>query len=119
MRVAIVNDSPMAVEALRRSLAFQSGLKIAWTAIDGADAVAKAKADTPDLVLMDLIMPGIDGVEATRRIKAAQPEATVVAWTTLDDPAAARSFFDAGAEEFIVKHDIATLERVLRRYCAA
>jgi chemotaxis response regulator CheB len=68
----------MALEALRRSLGFKNGLKIAWTAMDGADAVAKAKADTPDLVLMDLIMPGIDGVEATRQIMANSPCAILV-----------------------------------------
>ena len=78
MRVAIVNDSPMALEALRRSLGFKTGLKIAWTAIDGADAVAKCAVDTPDLVLMDLVMPGMDGVEATRRIMAQSPCAILV-----------------------------------------
>ena len=78
MRVAIVNDSPIAVEALRRSLAFKPGLKIAWTATTGAEAVAKAQVDTPDLVLMDLIMPGMDGVEATRLIMAQSPCAILV-----------------------------------------
>jgi chemotaxis response regulator CheB len=78
MRIAIVNDSAIAIEALRRSLAFRPGLKIAWTAIDGAEAVACAKKDTPDLVLMDLIMPGIDGVEATRQIMAQSPCAILV-----------------------------------------
>jgi chemotaxis response regulator CheB len=78
MRIAIVNDSPIAVEALRRSLAFKTGLKIAWTATTGAEAVAKAQVDTPDLVLMDLIMPGMDGVEATRRIMAQSPCAILV-----------------------------------------
>ena len=78
MRIAIVNDSPMAVEALRRSLAFKTGLKIAWTAANGAEAVAKAKVDRPDLVLMDLIMPGTDGVEATRQIMANSPCAILV-----------------------------------------
>src|SRR5207342_689397 len=78
MRIGIVNDSAIAIEALRRSIAFRPGLKIAWTAINGAEAVASAKKDTPDLVLMDLIMPGIDGVEATRQIMAQSPCAILV-----------------------------------------
>jgi chemotaxis response regulator CheB len=78
MRIAIVNDSAIAIEALRRSIALRPGLKIAWTAINGAEAVACAKQDTPDLVLMDLIMPGIDGVEATRQIMAQSPCAILV-----------------------------------------
>src|SRR4249919_1349774 len=78
LRIAIVNDSPIAIEALRRSLGFKSGLQIAWTATNGLDAVSACKADTPDLVLMDLIMPGIDGVEATRLIMAQSPCAILV-----------------------------------------
>ena len=78
MRVAIINDSPLATEALRRSLAFQPGLELAWSAADGAEGIARAKQDTPDLILMDLIMPGIDGVEATRQIMANSPCAILV-----------------------------------------
>ena len=78
LRIGIVNDSAMATEALRRSLAFRPGMKIAWTAADGAEGIAHAKANTPDLILMDLIMPGIDGVEATRQIMANSPCAILV-----------------------------------------
>jgi chemotaxis response regulator CheB len=78
LRIAIVNDSVIATEALRRSLAFGPGLKLAWTAANGAQAIAQAKQDTPDLILMDLIMPGIDGVETTRQIMANSPCAILV-----------------------------------------
>ncbi len=78
MRIGIVNDSPIATEALRRSLAFKPGLDVAWTAADGAQAVLCARRDTPDLLLMDLIMPGVDGVEATRQIMAQSPCAILV-----------------------------------------
>ncbi|MCC2656916.1 MAG: cheB [Panacagrimonas sp.] len=73
MRIGIVNDLPLVVEALRRVLALHSEHRVAWVARDGAEAVAMCASDTPDLVLMDLLMPGIDGVEATRRIMQRTP----------------------------------------------
>jgi chemotaxis response regulator CheB len=73
MRIGIVNDVPLACEALKRALAQRPGFHVAWTAKNGAEAVAACAQDRPDLVLMDLIMPVMDGVEATRRIMAATP----------------------------------------------
>jgi two-component system, chemotaxis family, response regulator WspF len=78
MRIAIVNDMVIAVEAMRRVLLNARGHELAWVARDGAEAVIRCAQDTPDLVLMDLIMPEMDGVEATRRIMAETPCAIVV-----------------------------------------
>lgn len=73
MRIGIVNDLNIATEALRRVLARRRDHSVAWVAAGGEEAVACCARDTPDLVLMDLVMPGMNGVEATRRIMAASP----------------------------------------------
>ncbi|WP_313646973.1 chemotaxis response regulator protein-glutamate methylesterase [Pseudomonas sp.] len=78
MKLAIVNDMPMAVEALRRALAFEPAHEVIWVAGNGDEAVRKCAEHTPDLILMDLIMPVMDGVEATRRIMAQSPCAIVI-----------------------------------------
>jgi chemotaxis response regulator CheB len=78
MKVGIVNDLPMAVEALRRAVISRPEHQVIWVARDGAEAVAMCAKATPDLILMDLIMPRMEGVEATRRIMAATPCAILV-----------------------------------------
>lgn len=78
MKIAIVNDMPLAVEVMRRTLADDPKHEVVWTAQNGFEAVAQCARQTPDLVLMDLFMPGMGGVEATRRIMAATPCAILI-----------------------------------------
>lgn len=78
MRIGIVNDLPLAVEAMRRVLAMAPQHQVAWVAADGVQAVEMCSRDRPDLVLMDLIMPRMDGIEATRRIMAQSPCAILI-----------------------------------------
>jgi two-component system response regulator WspF len=73
MRIAIANDLPISVEALRRVITTTPGYELAWIAHNGAEAVAKCAVDRPDLILMDLVMPVMDGVEATHRIMSQFP----------------------------------------------
>ncbi len=83
MRVAIVNDLAVACEALRRVVASDPALSVAWIARDGAEAIERAARDRPDVVLMDLIMPRVDGVEATRGIMRASPCPILVVTATV------------------------------------
>lgn len=87
MRIAIVNDMVMAVETLRRVLITVPEYEVAWIARDGADAVTKCAQDTPDMILMDLIMPIMDGVEATRQIMKNSPCAILVVTASVENHA--------------------------------
>lgn len=73
MRIGIANDVRIAAEMIRRVVARTGRHEIAWVAEDGREALEKCAQDPPDLVLMDLIMPNMDGVEATRKIMEERP----------------------------------------------
>jgi two-component system response regulator WspF len=85
MRIGIANDSLLAAEALRRVIVRAGRHEVIWIAHDGTDAVARCQRDRPDLILMDLFMPKLDGVAATRQIMARTPCAIVIATAQVQD----------------------------------
>lgn len=82
-RVGIVNDLRLALQVLRDIVCRDPGLEVCWTAADGAEACERCAADLPDIVLMDLVMPVMNGVEATRRIMAKTPCPILVVTATV------------------------------------
>ena len=93
MKIGIVNDMPLAVEALRRALAARQDYDVLWVAQDGQQAIDFCAAQRPDIVLMDLVMPNVDGIEATRRIMARAPCAILI--VTVDVGANAWRVYEA------------------------
>jgi len=101
-RVLVVDDHHMLREALVELLD-QAGFDVAGEAADGADAVALAKQLAPDVVLMDLRMPVMGGLDATRLIRDACPATQVVLLTAFESPALQRQAEEAGCFAYLVK----------------
>jgi len=84
MRIAIVNDMPIAIGILRRILLAVPDYQVIWTASNGAEAVLKCQQDLPDIILMDMLMPVMDGVEATQKIMQNSPCAILIVTTSTE-----------------------------------
>jgi DNA-binding NarL/FixJ family response regulator len=102
IRVLVVDDQRVVRDGLSMLVGLIEGVEVVGSASNGSEAVALAAALRPDVILMDLRMPGIDGVEATRIIKAAQPVAIVVLTTYADDESMFPSL-QAGASGYLTK----------------
>ncbi|WP_438352826.1 response regulator [Microbacterium sp. CJ88] len=103
IRVLVVDDHVMVRAGLAGMLGAAGDIEVVGQAADGAAAVEEALAHRPDVVLMDLSMPEVDGIEATKRVRAALPEAAVVVLTSFSDRAQVRRALEAGAVGYQLK----------------
>jgi DNA-binding NarL/FixJ family response regulator len=102
-RVLVVDDQTVVRDGLILLLGLLPGMEVVGAAADGAQALELVAAHLPDVVLMDLRMPRMDGVEATRRIRASHPSVQVVVLTTYADDDSVFSALKAGARGFLTK----------------
>ena len=103
IRVLLVDDQPLIRTGFRMILEETDDIDIVGEAQDGAEAVRLTERLDPDVILMDVRMPGVDGIEATRRIVARDPAARVLILTTFDLDEYAFSALRAGASGFVLK----------------
>jgi NarL family two-component system response regulator LiaR len=103
IRVMIVDDHAVVRQGLKTFLDLQDDILVAGEASDGADAVQRVDELAPDVILMDLIMPRLDGIEAVRRIKRARPKTQVLVLTSFGDDQKVFAAIRAGAIGFLLK----------------
>lgn len=103
VRVLIADDHAIVREGLRTILGFQEGIEVVGEASDGLEAVDLAQRLLPNVVLMDIRMSKLDGVEATRRIKAQNPQIGVIVLTNYDDDRYVFEGIEAGASGYLLK----------------
>ena len=120
IRVLIVDDQPRLLKGLRELLSTNSEWSVCGEASDGLDAVDKAKSLRPDLIIMDISMPAMDGVEATQIIRREVPTAKVLVLSQNDPEILARQAAAADAHGFVEKTELfgnllATMKSVLAR----
>lgn len=103
MKVLICDDQAIVRDGLELLLKLEKDLSVVGSAADGAEALELTARTSPDLVLMDLKMPGMNGVEATRRIRAEHPDVKVLVLTTFDDDEWVFDAIRAGASGYLLK----------------
>ncbi|PYE56427.1 response regulator [Deinococcus yavapaiensis] len=100
----LVDDHPVVRKGTRDLLEGEADLRVVGEAESGEEAILKARALTPDVILMDVSMPGMNGIEATKRIKAEMPTIGVLVLTSYDDDAYVFALLEAGAAGYILKN---------------
>jgi DNA-binding NarL/FixJ family response regulator len=103
MKVIICDDQAIIRDGLELLLKLEKDVEVVGLAQDGAEAVELVNSKTPDLILMDLKMPGMNGVEATRQIRTRHPEIKVLVLTTYDDDEWVFDAIRAGASGYLLK----------------
>ena len=105
MKLLIVDDDALIRKSLEISLSREDDITVIGLAQDGGEAVEICKANLPDVVLMDIRMPGTDGIAATRLIKSRYPAVKIMMLTTFDDRPNIQQALAAGADGYLIKTD--------------
>lgn len=103
LRVLVVDDHPAFRRALTSALNMIKGIEVTGEAAGGQEATERARQDDPDLILMDLSMPDVDGIEAMKKIHREKPDLPVVILTAHADPGVEKEAREAGASGFLAK----------------
>ena len=103
IRVLVADDHPVVREGLCTMLEIEEDMEVVGRAADGEEAVAQALSTRPDIILMDVQMPNVDGIEAMRRIRESDPEARVIVLTTYRDEDYIFPSLRAGARGYLLK----------------
>ena len=106
VRILIADDHDVVRSGLRRVLEAQPGWEVVAEAADGRDAVGKARTTKPDVAVLDCMMPLLNGVEATRQIRARVPETEVLVFTLHEDERLIEEILKAGARGYVLKSDV-------------
>ena len=107
MRILVVDDHEVVRRGICSVLATESSLTLCGEAVDGKDAVEKARVLRPDIIVMDVTMPRMNGLDATREIKHLLPETEIVIVSQHEAPEMVRQAFNAGARAYVVKSTVA------------
>lgn len=118
MRVIVVDDDAIVVRSLSTILGAEPDIEVAGTGTSGEEAVSLFSACEPDVVLMDIQMPGGDGLSAAEKILAADPAARVVFLTTFSDDDYIVRALRLGARGYLIKQDVGTIAPALRSVMA-
>lgn len=110
VRVVIANDQRVVRDGLAMLIGLLDGIEVIATAADGLDAIEAALTHRPDIIVMDLRMPNLDGTQATRRIRIELPNTQVLVLTTYADDDALFPALEAGARGYLTKN--ATAEEI-------
>jgi NarL family two-component system response regulator LiaR len=103
LTVLIADDHPLVREALHRALDVEEDMKVVAEATDGEEAVKLASELKPNVVVMDIVMPKVNGIEATKKIKEIAPDTAILILTAYDDDEYVLGLLDAGAAGYLLK----------------
>lgn len=103
IKVLLVDDHPMVLEGIKAFLSSKANIEIIGEASDGEEAIAKVKILAPDIILMDISMPALNGIETTRIIRDIDPSVKVIILTMHDDKEYVLQFMESGARGYVLK----------------